>query len=401
MTQDWRQYREKIIGLGEQSSRKSYYPELQDKIKELEISQTNLNTIFNSTSDAIVIHDIDGKILSLNKQALEIFNISEDKITEYTIFDVSSDKKNRNMLIQTWKEVLTQHPMVMEWLISRLNTKKEIPVQISFSKTIWYNKTAIVAIIRDFTERKQYEEELVKSREKAEESDRLKSVFLSNLSHEIRTPMNAILGFTELLRDDSILETEKNSFIDIISKSGNHLLSIITDIIEMSKIDTNQICPKYTPVDITTFISDIYNIIRLTIPVNSDVELKTNIPEAYKESLIIITDEVKLRQILINLISNAVKFTIKGVIEFGFEVTDMVYFFVSDTGVGIDPKDHNIIFERFRRIENDLAIEKGGSGLGLAITKAYVEMLGGTINIVSEINKGSLFKFSIPLRSAL
>lgn len=397
MTHNWSEYREKIIGLGEQSSRKSYYPELQEKIRELEISQANLQTIINSTNDGIVIHDAQGIILSFNQQAQKIFNISEDEMEAYTIFDISSDKMDKRILIQKWEEVLNLHPIHLEWLISQPHTKDEIPVQISFSKTLWYKKVAMVAVVRDFTERKKYEEELVIARQKAEENDRLKSVFLSNLSHEIRTPMNAIMGFADLLKDSSLPENQRNTFVDTILKSGDHLLSIITDIIEISKIETNQIRLKYAPLDITHFVTELYNIFRIMNPSNNLIELILKIPDAYNNSLMVVTDEVKLRQIIINLISNAFKFTKKGIIEFGFEVSDELFFFVRDTGIGIDSKYHQIIFERFRRIEDDFTIEKGGSGLGLAISKAYVEMLGGTITLESKMNEGSFFKFSIPL----
>ena len=240
---------------------------------------------------------------------------------------------------------------------------------------------------------------LIKAKEKAEESDRLKSSFLANLSHEIRTPMNAINGFTELLRDYALEPEKKNEYISIIRKSGHKLLLIINDIIEISKIETGQIVPHMKPVDVNDFIDDLYKTMIVTIPKEKDIKLEIALKRPIPD-LTILTDEVKLLQIMSNLLNNAIKYTEKGSIEFGYDVIDedSIHFFVKDTGVGIDEKNKDIIFERFRRIEGDLAIKKGGSGLGLAISKAYIEMLGGSIKVESKLGEGSTFSFTIPLK---
>lgn len=242
---------------------------------------------------------------------------------------------------------------------------------------------------------------LIKAKEKAEESDRLKSSFLANLSHEIRTPMNAIQGFTGLLLTPDLTSDKKENYISIIKKSGTQLLSIINDIIEISKIDAGQIRPQYSPVNIYEFIKDLFNIIVVTIPKEKDVELRATSSNIYPE-LIISTDEVKLLQVMNNLINNALKFTETGFVSFGYEVINEkeIKFFVQDTGVGIDEKHRQLIFERFRQVEGNLTITKGGSGLGLAISKAYIEMMDGTISLESELGKGSIFSFTIPLIKA-
>jgi len=242
---------------------------------------------------------------------------------------------------------------------------------------------------------------LIKAKEKAEESDRLKSSFLANLSHEIRTPMNAIQGFTSLLLAPDLNSDKKESYISIIKKSGTQLLSIINDIIEISKIDAGQIKPQYSPVNICEFIKDLFNTIVVTIPKEKDVELRITSSNIYPE-LIIFTDEVKILQVMNNLINNALKFTETGFVSFGYEVINEkeIKFFVQDTGVGIDEKHKQLIFERFRQVEGNLTITKGGSGLGLAISKAYIEMMDGTITLESELGKGSIFSFTIPLIKA-
>jgi PAS domain S-box-containing protein len=249
----------------------------------------------------------------------------------------------------------------------------------------------------DITERKIIYNELLKAKERAEESDRLKSAFLANLSHEIRTPMNAILGFTDLLINPELSFKQKNNYIEIIHKSGNHLLSIISDIIEISQIDTGQITVHPAPVNIDQLIANLYEQLRVTIPANKPVELKID-PVSGDNGSLIITDEVKLQQILTNLVANAIKFTDTGMISMGFHYIskDEIEFTVQDTGIGIDEKYHKMIFERFCQVDGDQAIKQGGSGLGLAISKAYVNMLGGKIWVQSELNKGSRFSFTIP-----
>jgi PAS domain S-box-containing protein len=395
MSNEWEQYREKIIGLGDSSARKSYYPELQEKIVELETSQTNLQTILDSTSDGIVIHDKDGKILSLNKRSQELFNIFGN-FEKYTIFDISSKSNNDADLPFIWETVLNGESKTLEWIIIPVNKTNEIPVEISLNPTNWYGKKAMVAVVRDFSERKKYEKELLLALERAEESDRLKSVFLANLSHEIRTPLNAVLGFSDLLKESGLAEETRYNYIDIIQKSGQHLLSIITDIVEISKIETKQTKIEIGTTNINLLLDELLQVFQV-ISNERNIDLKVN--KFYSDySFEIETDEVKLRQILINLISNAFKFTEKGFVEVGYSVGEMVFFYVRDTGIGIKEKDFGFIFERFSQIESELSFKNGGSGLGLAISKAYVEMLGGNISVESEVGIGTTFKFSIPLK---
>jgi signal transduction histidine kinase len=240
--------------------------------------------------------------------------------------------------------------------------------------------------------------ELVIAKEKAEESDRLKSSFLANLSHEIRTPMNAILGFTDLLKESDLSAEKREHYGNIIRKGGQHLISIIDDIIEISKIETNQVKPHFSKVDLHRLLNEVKQLVSVNLPKDKEIEIRLAIPSG-NEKQILQTDEVKLKQILINLINNAIKFTEKGWVEFGYEYDSQIIFYVSDTGIGIDKEHHEIIFDRFRQVESDTSILKGGSGLGLAITKGYVEMLGGSISLESEYGKGSVFRFTIPVKS--
>ncbi len=236
-------------------------------------------------------------------------------------------------------------------------------------------------------------------KEKAEESDQLKSTFLANLSHEIRTPMNAIMGFSNLLRSNDLNESEKISYIDIIDKSGENLVLIIDDLIEMSKLDSKQVTPNYSSIDLESSMSDLYNAYKITIPKSKKINFyRIESLKPAKQNIIV--DEVKLKQIITNLLSNAVKYTDKGEVSFGYEVdkgTKQIKFVVKDTGLGIERQNQHYIFDRFRRVEDDQAIKVGGLGLGLAISKAYVELMDGTIYMESNVGEGSIFTFSIPL----
>lgn len=253
-----------------------------------------------------------------------------------------------------------------------------------------------------FQDNDNHKYELVSAKIKAEESERLKSTFLENLSHEIRTPMNAIIGFTDLLITSSLSEEEKKEYLSIIHKSGTGLISIIEDLIEMSKIDTNQIVPNYIDIDLDKCLLELYNTIKLDIPKSKNIDfyiIESNTKLFYNIKI----DEIKLKQIIINLVYNAIKFTEEGFVAFGYNIIeegelDFIEFTVKDTGIGISKENQKTIFDRFKRVESDLTIEKGGLGLGLAITKAYIEMMGGTISICSNQNKGTVFTFKIPLK---
>lgn len=266
-------------------------------------------------------------------------------------------------------------------------------------KTPLYNQNneiiGILGVGRDMTKTKEYERNLITAKEKAEESDRLKSAFLANMSHEIRTPMNSILGFTQILKRGGVSEKEREEFLDIINSSGNQLLAIISDIIDISKVDANQISIHKTSFNINSILDDLHAKFSITI-VNPNVTLSIRKGLNKLESNIK-TDKNRLIQILSNLLENAIKFTEKGTIEFGYTVKDKkLKFFVKDTGYGIEKKNHQLIFKRFRQAEQKHTVV-AGTGLGLSIVKELLKLLDGEIWVVSEIGKGATFYFTIPL----
>lgn len=289
-----------------------------------------------------------------------------------------------------------------KWVYNPLNLIKDI-LETGSTHAIHNLRKArgeFTNIANLFEENDNQQKQLELSKRKAEENDKLKSSFLANLSHEIRTPMNAIIGFSDLLHDADIEEKERLEYLKIIKNSGVNLVSIIEDLIEMSKIDARQILPNYKAVDIEACIHDLFNSIKVTIPKDKQIQFYVEeSPEKITDN--ILTDEVKLKQILINLITNAIKFTEKGHVSFGYTVNKIkgvLKFKVTDSGLGINENNLKIIFDRFRRLEDDYSVESSGLGLGLSITKAYVEMLGGVITVNSEVGVGSTFVFEIPLQ---
>jgi PAS domain S-box-containing protein len=253
----------------------------------------------------------------------------------------------------------------------------------------------VLGITRNINERKHAEEELIKAKEKAEESDRLKSAFLANMSHEIRTPMNGILGFAGLLKTPNLTGEKQQEYISIIEKSGVRMLNIINDIISISKVESGQMEVSVSETNVNEQIEYIYTFFKPEAEQKGiQILFKNTLPT--KEA-IIKTDKEKVYAILSNLVKNAIKFTSEGVIELGYKKKDnYLEFFVKDTGEGISQDQKEIVFERFRQGSESLTRNYEGAGLGLSISKAYVEMLDGKIWVESEHGKGSIFYFTIP-----
>ena len=274
------------------------------------------------------------------------------------------------------------------------------------------NPVRMHGAIQDITERKQAEEllhqknkeleqtndELLAAKEKAEESDRLKSAFLANMSHEIRTPMNGILGFAELLKEPELTGDQQQSYISVIEESGARMLSIINDIIDISKIETGQKQLVIKEVNINELIEYIYSFFKPEVGAKGmALSFKNSLPN--KEA-IVHTDYEKVYAVLINLVKNAIKYSDAGMIEIGYlSKGGMLEFFVRDTGIGISKERQKAIFERFMQADLADKMARQGAGLGLSIAKAYVEMLGGEIWVESQEGVGSTFYFTLPFHA--
>ena len=239
--------------------------------------------------------------------------------------------------------------------------------------------------------------ELIISIEHAEQSDRLKSAFLSNMSHEIRTPMNGIIGFTNLLDDPELSKLEQKEYINIINKSGERLMTTINDLIDISKIEAGQMNILETEISINKMFDELFGFFS-SQAANKGL-LLTSLPLSTNNDIVIFSDNNKLHGILSNLIKNALIYTDKGSISFGYShKNNFIEFYVKDTGIGVPKNRQKAIFNRFEQADIGDARAFQGSGLGLAISKAYVEMLGGKIWLKSEEGKGSEFMFTIPYK---
>lgn len=255
----------------------------------------------------------------------------------------------------------------------------------------------IAGIVQDITDRKKSEIELIAAKEKAEESNRLKVAFLQNMSHEIRTPMNAIIGFSEMLRNHSLSHEKRSQYADIIIKSTNQLLSVVTDIITISSLETKQETANISVINVNNIVNHLFSVFK---PKTDELNLRLIEKKGLtNDDSSIFTDGSKVTQILTNLISNSLKFTSNGFIEFGYERKDsIIEFYVKDTGIGIDASLHEKIFERFRQAELTISRRYGGTGLGLSISKGLAELIGGRIRVQSQPGNGSTFYLAIPYR---
>lgn len=367
---------------------------------QIEMSERKFRAAFKTSPDAITIERLsDSLYAEINEGFTHLTGYTEDDIRAKTSAEFCVWVKNSD------HEELVKRLAQNEY-VSNLETqfrRKDhsiVTVLISASIIEINSEKQILSIIRDITERKEYEEKLKEATRKAEESDMLKSAFLANMSHEIRTPMNAILGFGQLLREKQFDREKQNKFLDIVVVRSKNLLQIINDIIDISKIEANQLKIEKHEFSLDKMLYELFSIFEAEIATANKEDLKIEFKaELYKEASYIESDKVRLRQILTNLISNAIKFTDKGKIKFGYKIEkEMLQFFVKDTGIGIPKEALGHIFERFRQADGSNTREFGGTGLGLSISKQLVEMMGGNIWVESEVDKGSKFYFTIPFK---
>lgn len=255
--------------------------------------------------------------------------------------------------------------------------------------------TGLLGIFFDISEHKQTLLQLEKAMERATESDRLKTSFLNNLSHEIRTPLNAIVGFSTLLGEPGQVPGSRMEFMDIITHSSDHLLEIVDDVVEISKIEAKIVRLIKKEVNLNQMLQRVYDRFKPAAD-EKNILFRYDAPMKEKE-IIITTDGYKLFQSLTNLLSNAIKFTFEGKVEFGYSIKeDKIEFYVSDTGIGIGMEHQPNILKPFYQAESSSTKRYEGTGLGLSIAKAYIELLGGKIWFNSEPGEGSVFCFNIP-----
>ncbi|MEI7660983.1 MAG: PAS domain S-box protein [Bacteroidota bacterium] len=367
-------------------------------ITERKLAQEELHLkslVMDQIKDRVTITDLNGKITYVNQAQIEIPGYSREELLE-SDFDIFGDDANHQV---TQQEIYRQTLQQGFWRgevtnFTRSGKKSLLDVRTQVVKNSKGEPIALSGIATDISKQKMLENELIKAKEKAEESDRLKSSFLANMSHEIRTPMNGILGFAQLLKEPKLTGEEQQEYINIIVKSGNRMLNIINDIIDISKIEAGQMDVSISETNINKQIDFVYAFFR---PEAEQKGLRfVTLKSLQENEARINTDREKFYAILSNLVKNAIKYSISGSIEFGYiKKGDFLEFFVKDTGIGIEKEKQDAIFERFIQadIENKHAYE--GAGLGLSIARAYVELLGGKIRVESEPGKGSVFYFTL------
>lgn len=272
---------------------------------------------------------------------------------------------------------------------------------VDYVKKPFINKE-LLARVKTHLDLNRQREELLKAKEAAETADIQKSVFVANMSHEIRSPLNSILGFSALLKKEKLQKEERDTFLNTIYNSGIQLLKLVDDIIHISKIEAGQLRINKTECNIRKLLSELH--LEYTQKKNkkglTEIELKYK-NQADNKDPVILADPVRLREILSNMLDNALKFTDSGSVEFGYSINyrpdnRVVEFFVKDTGIGISRDKLHVVFERFGQVSDSLSRNIEGTGLGLAISKHLVELMGGEISIESEAGKGTKFTFSIP-----
>jgi PAS domain S-box-containing protein len=364
---------------------------------ELDRSFSLLKATLESTADGILVVDTNGKIIQYNRKFAEMWHIPEEilKLKDDTaaLNFVLDQLKDPNSFITKVKQLYSD-PEAVTYDLIELKDGSTFD-RYSQPQKIGGKTVGRVWSFRDITERKKAEAELIAAKERAEEGDRLKTAFLHNVSHEIRTPMNAILGFSSLLNEPGLTETDRKQFVDVIFQSGNQLLSIINDIVDLASIESGQVKLNIKEINLNSELrklSEQFGYKQKSL--NITLSLKTPLPDRATN---LMTDGTKLIQILANLINNAFKFTNKGKISFGYSLKDdFLEFFVKDTGVGIQKEHQAKVFDRFYQVDSAVSRQYSGTGLGLSICKAYVELIGGRIWLSSAPGEGSTFNFTIP-----
>jgi PAS domain S-box-containing protein len=378
----------------------TFHKQLEEALSQ---EQYLLKTFMDNTPDSIFFKDMEGRFLRVNKaQASVLGTFDSAEVIGKSDFDFFSEAHSRKAqedekgILQTGKSILNLEEKVSwedgreVWMIT-----SKFPFKDKDGKVV-----GTFGVSKDISPQKQLEKNLLTAISKVEESDRLKTSFLHNISHEIRTPMNAIVGFSGLLKDQDLDEKKRVHYANVVIQSSNQLLSIIDDIVRIATIEAGQERVREDFVQLNGSLRFVYEqFSSKAAELGLDFQLKTGLPD---DQAHIMADETKLLQIFSNLLVNAFKFTKEGHIYFGYKLEgEYMKFFIEDTGIGIPQEMHEEIFKRFRQVDNLMSRHFGGSGLGLSICKAYIELMGGTIWLDSDLGKGSCFYFTLPYRKEI
>ena len=374
--------------------------------QELKKNAILFRTIFDQNAMGTIFADISGKILEINESALQILG-SPSEVATKKINILKFPPLKKIAFDKYFEETIKTKETVQTFFNYTTKWGKLLSTKLTFNPILVLDEfVGILITFVDLTQEKEVERQLQIAKEKAIRADKLKTAFLSNMSHEIRTPMNGILGFAQMLRNSNISENQRKKYIHHIQNSGKILLHLINDIIDLSKVEANEL--KFNPIktDLKNLTENLFDFYNLEIKRREEKHIKLDLVlPNNKEIYNIMVDSYRLRQVLDNLLSNALKFTQTGSIRFGFEEVknkNKIQFFVADTGIGISSTNLPYIFDRFTQgFEENEKQNFGGTGLGLAVSKKIVEQMGGSIWAESTYGERSQFYFTIPLKKAV
>ncbi|MFA9389377.1 MAG: PAS domain-containing sensor histidine kinase [Prolixibacteraceae bacterium] len=353
-------------------------------------NQAKFKALFENAPLGIFRLDKELRVIEFNHRFRKMFGYEEqDDMSNISKTDLLADPDLGDLILET---VLETKEVNTEIMMKRKDGHKFIGNLTLALLEEGFEDITIEGIVEDITQVAKARDEIIKAKDKAIEADKLKSLFLANMSHEIRTPMNAIIGFTNMLREDDLSEEDRNSFIDVIQSNGNSLMTLIDSIVDFSKLESDQMIVSMGEFNFKTLYDSIcdYTSNMLKSEEKTHIKLIRTTPE--NSEIRITSDRHRLNQVIIHLVSNAVKFTDQGEIEIGYKQEDEKFIiFVRDTGIGIPQKKHKAIFERFTKVNNDKNRLYGGTGIGLTISKGLMKLMKGKLRLESEEGKGSIF----------
>lgn len=364
----------------------------EQQILKLEESRKRYKVLLEAIPDLFFIIDKDGIYMDFVVKENELIQIKPNDIIGHSIFEVGFSENMSRKIYQCILDAIEKDSIeTIEYALSVEKGTAMFEMRIAR-----LDDQSVISIARDITKRKIAEMKLEEAKQRAEEADELKSAFLANISHEIRTPMNAIIGFSRMIGSPDFDNEEKERFVEIIVSNGKLLMEMINNMISISKIESNQVTVTKGVCKINDLMVELYREYSMEM-INKPVRIKL-LAENPNPKFSIITDKYLLSEILKKLIDNAIKFTHQGEIEFGYQMADKekIRFFIKDTGIGIEQANLERIFERFLQIDHTTTRKYEGTGLGLAIARHYTELLGGQIEVKSEVNAGSEFSFWLP-----
>jgi two-component system, sensor histidine kinase and response regulator len=369
-------------------------------------SEETFRAITAAASDAIILIDAEGLITFWNPAAQKLFKYLPDEAIGRNMHQLIAPERFHDAYLQamphfreTGKGPALNQPLELAAL---RRDDGEFPIELTLAPLFLRGQWHAVGIIRDSTQRKKMEEEMLQAREEAESANRMKSAFLANMSHEIRTPMNGVLGMVTLLLDTG-MSPEQRDFAETLQRSAESLLTIINDILDYSKVEAGRLELEQIDFDLRHCVEDVADLLALRAQ-EKGLEFICMMDDSLPDY--VRGDPGRIRQALTNLIGNAVKFTDKGEVSLHIRLAAKsdddvsLHCEVRDTGIGIAPADQKRLFQPFTQVDSSTARRFGGTGLGLSITRQLVEMMGGRIELESEIGRGSVFRFTIALGCA-